>query len=185
MPFSRNQWGNGEFEKMPLGMTDFFGIRVKEVEPVFVGKTQATVAVENMSIGSYFWQETLENYNAETIGVFADTYRQGEAVITRKKNGSGYAYYMGTVPAEEGAKEFFAYLLKECDVTLAPIEVYPGIEIVTRQSDDKTYYFIFNSTDDVKQITLKQPLKQLEDDRAISDSFEMKARENCVLYQVK
>lgn len=182
MPFSRNEWGNGEFEKRPLGLTDFFGVRVKEEEPVFAGKTEAAVAVGDLKIQSYFWQETLETYDAETIGVFADTYRKGDTVIARKKNGDGYAYYMGTVPAEEGAKEFFGYLLEQCNVTLAPIEVYPGIEVVTRQSADATYYFIFNSTDDVKQIVLKQPLKCLEDGREISGVLEMKAREYIILY---
>ena len=44
MPFSRNQWGNGEFDKMPLGMTDLFAfdgdarlpISKKENEYIFV-----------------------------------------------------------------------------------------------------------------------------------------------------
>lgn len=182
MPFSRNQWGNGEFDKMPLGMTDLFGVRVKEVEPVFAGKTETTVSVGDMTVRSYFWQETLENYDAETVGVFADTYRQGDTVITRKKNGNGYAYYMGTVPAEDGAREFFGSLLEQCDVTLAPVDVYPGIEIVTRQGEDRTYYFIFNSTDDVQKIMLKQTLKKAEDDSEVSGTFEMKARENCILW---
>jgi hypothetical protein len=61
--------------------------------------------------------------------------------------------------------------------------MHPGIEIVVRQNDDKVYYFIFNSTDDVKQIQLKCAMKSVENDREISGCFEMKAREFCVLYR--
>lgn len=182
MPFSRNQWGNGEFDKMPLGMTDLFGVRVKEVEPVFVGKTKTVIAMGDVSIQSHIWQETLETHDAQTIGVFSDTYRKGQSVITCKKNGNGNAYYLGTVPTEDGAHEFYGWLLQQCNVVFAPIEMHPGIEIVVRQSDDMVYYFIFNSTDDVKQIHLKCAMKSVEDDREFSDSFEMKAREFCVLY---
>ena len=124
----------------------------------------------------------MENYDAETLGVFADSYRKGDTVMTRKKNGEGYAYYLGTVPAEEGAREFFGYLLEQSNVTLPPMEVYSGIEVVTRQSKDRTYYFIFNSTDDTQEVVLKQTFKKVEDDSEVSGVLEMKARENIVLW---
>lgn len=185
MPFSRNHWGNGEFDKMPLGMTDLFGVRVKEVEPVFVGKTDATVLFGDIQIRSAIWQETLEILDAESVGTFADTYRKDESVITCKANGKGRAYYLGTVPEQSDAHGFYRKLLSASNVSFAPIEMHSGIEIVTRQNEEKIYYFIFNSTDSQKQINLESPLKKVEDDSEVSDGFSMEPREVCVLYHSK
>lgn len=41
MGFSRDEWGSGIFEKSPVGMTEFFGMHVVEMEPVFDGQTDA------------------------------------------------------------------------------------------------------------------------------------------------
>ena len=182
MAFSRNVWGNGEFEEMPLGLTDFFGMRVKEVEPVFEDKTDATVVFDGVSFKSNIWQETLDIYSAQPIGIFADTYRKESVVMTRNKSGNGFAYYLGTVPDDENAKTVYGKILQLCSVKRAPVETVDGIDIVTRSSNDKIYYFVFNSNDEMRSVAVNQALKDYNNDEYVKDMLEIKPRGWRIVY---
>jgi len=158
LPASRNVHGNGEFESMPLGMIDFFGARVAEVEPVFAGSTEASVQAGELTFTSRYWQETLELQGAEAVGVFADTYRKGLPVITRNQYGKGCAYYIGTAPREEDAPAFFRWLADCTGVVSAPVSGPYGFDLVTRESEEGKYYFVFNSLEEPLTARLDKPL---------------------------
>ena len=145
MAFSRDEWGSGIFEKSPVGMTDFFGMHVVEMEPVFDGQTDAPVRIGELTIRSHFWQETLESEGAEVLGVFRGTYRDGWPVLTEHPYGKGSALYLGTAPAPEDAPALLRWLLERCGVSLPPVEMAYGLSVVTRFSETERYIFVFNS----------------------------------------
>ena len=145
MAFSRDEWGSGIFEKSPVGMTDFFGMHVVEMEPVFDGQTDAPVRIGELTIRSLFWQETLESEGAEVLGVFRGTYRDGWPVLTEHPYGKGSALYLGTAPAPEDAPALLRWLLERCGVSLPPVEMAYGLSVVTRFSETERYIFVFNS----------------------------------------
>jgi len=182
MAFSRNIWGNGEFESMPLGLTDLFGMRVKEVEPVFEDKNDATVSFGTVSFKSNFWQETLEINGSQSVGVYSDTYRKNMAVISCNKYSNGFAYYVGTVPDEENAEAFYGELLQRCSVQRAPIETISGVDIVTRKRNDKVYYFVFNSNDEVRNVVLSESLKDYENGDLVEDVLTISPRGLRIVY---
>lgn len=176
MAFSRNIWGNGEFEAMPLGLTDLFGMRVKEVEPVFEDKTVSTVDFDGITYKSNIWQETLEVHTAQTVGVFSDTYRKDMAVATCNESGKGFAYYIGTAPDDENANRFYEKLLQRCSVKRAPISTVAGVDIVTRSSKDKIYYFVFNSNDEKREVTVNSYLTDYYNGEVVKDTLEIAPR---------
>ncbi|MGI6672226.1 MAG: beta-galactosidase [Christensenellales bacterium] len=154
MGFSRTAWGSGIFEPSPVGMTDFFGVCVVEEEPVFPGKTEAYVAMDDIRFQTCHWQETLKNFDAEVRGTFSNTYRAGLPVISVKRHGCGYAWYFGAVPTDRDASVLWQQLLNNCGVIPSPVQMWPGLDIVTRYSDRETFHFVFNSLDDEQPVSL-------------------------------
>ena len=176
MGFSRNIWGNGEFEEMPLGLTDLFGIRVKEVEPVFEDKNEASFCFEGVTAKTSVWQETIDIKDASSIALFSDTYRLGSAVMSAKKNGMGCAYYFGTVPDDASAKAFYSKVLKMCNVEFAPMDLPSGVDVVTRKGDGKTYYFVFNSNDEKVNVNLHNTVKNYDSGDEIKNGLDIEAK---------
>lgn len=183
MAFSRNIWGNGEFEEMPLGLTDLFGIRVKEVEPVFEDKNGSTIGLGDTEFKSNIWQETLEVYDAVPLGLFADTYRKDWTVVSKKQSGKGCAYYWGTVPDEANAIKVYEKLAELCSVERAPIEMLSGIDVVTRKSENGIYYFVFNSNDQEITLNLYAPLKDYETKANIDNFIKIEPRGLRIVYK--
>ena len=159
MAFSRDEWGSGIFEKSPVGMTEFFGMHVVEMEPVFDGQTDAPVQIEDVTIRSHFWQETLESEGAAVLGTFRGTYRDGKPVLTENPYGKGRALYLGTAPAPEDAPALLKWLLNRCAVQLPPVQMDYGLSVVTRLSENERYYFVFNSLPQEQVCRLNRPLE--------------------------
>jgi beta-galactosidase len=128
---------------LPANLTEVFGITVSEVEPVF----EASRANVELCFGNslnYHWLDELECTTAEAIGTFFDTYRKGNAVITKNRYGKGTAYYMGTMIDDSAFKTLLDHITNECRTEKVPFKFPECCTVVTRVSDDKTYYFIFN-----------------------------------------
>lgn len=144
----KNIYNNGLNESLPCGLTDLFGIRIGEVEPVFEHTTSTIVLRrgEREIIGkNKYWTEVLENNGAEIIGWYQDTFRRGEAVISKNAYGRGKAYYLGTGVERELLAELLLDIIEEGDVKPVPFRVGKGIEVITRERDDgKRIYCIFN-----------------------------------------
>lgn len=176
---AKNEFNNGMFESLPCGMTDLFGIRVTEVEPV----TNETVSQVSMKIAgctvkgrNKCWTEVLEADSAEIIGTYSDTFRKGEAVASRSACGKGKAYYIGTAFEKESAKEFLACLTDECGISKGSIIPGDGIEVIKRSLDDKVVLCIFNFRSSEVSLELDKTYKDLISDKDVSGEIKLSPR---------
>ena len=69
-----------------------------------------------------------------------------------------------------------------CSVKSAPVETVEGIDIVTRSSNDKIYYFVFNSNDEMRSVAVNQALKDYNNDEYVKDMLEIKPRGWRIVY---
>lgn len=149
----------GIAESLPCGLTDLFGIRVGEVEPV-VERTAATIALDTgagtVRGGNKYWAETLEPNGAELIGTYADTFREGLGVISRNSYGSGTAYYLGTGLAPELLAELLKLALQDGSVSRVPFAVPEGVEVLARKYDQRNLYCVFNFRTESTAVELGQ-----------------------------
>jgi len=145
-------------EAMPLHMTDVFGARVGEVEPVFEN-TVSKFLIDGKEYETLYWQEFLELEGAECYSRVTDTFRANTPIITKNAYGDGDAYYVGTALSKESAQAFFKELFQEYHIEQAPIETPEGINIVTRVNDTEKYYFVFNSKNEPLTLSLFASLK--------------------------
>ncbi len=137
----------GLAESLPCGLTDLFGLRVSEVEPVFK-QTEAVVRLQldgvEYSGGNKYWTEVLEPDTAELAGVYGDTFRKGQGVIGRNSYGGGKAYYIGTGLEESLLMPLLRHLAAEAGIKRAPFAFPDGVEVIERQYQGRSLYFLFN-----------------------------------------
>ncbi|MGC8820963.1 MAG: beta-galactosidase [Fervidobacterium sp.] len=87
-------------ERAPRGLIDEFGIEVMDFGAI--GKKKANLFNKEVEID--FWQDDLQIYDAQVLGVFPD----GKPLATRKGN----RYYVASVLNENGWKEILSYVLE-------------------------------------------------------------------------
>ena len=89
------------------------------------------------------WSERVRPTSAEVVATFATGPVAGSPAITRNRFGAGTAWYVATALDEPGLAALVANVLAELAVPVST----PGLEIVTRVSDDARYLFAINHGD--------------------------------------
>lgn len=144
-------------ETLPCGLTELFGIKVNEVEPVFP-QSQAEVCItsgDKTYIGyNKYWCETLDICGAQVVAKLNNTYRKGQAVASKNLYGNGEAYYIGTSFDEASIEELFSDIIYEKNIRRVPFGVPEGVEVITRRYAGRDMYFVFNFLKHENEIVL-------------------------------
>lgn len=126
----------------PGAFRELLGIRTEEFAPLLQGET---VLLDGGSTGS-IWTEDLALEGAEPVARYADGPLAGVPAITRRRTGSGAAWYLATSLDSQGLADLVDRLLNEADVAPAAV-VPPGVEAVRRRQPDGTgFLFLINHT---------------------------------------
>ncbi|MFB5065854.1 MAG: beta-galactosidase [Candidatus Wallacebacter cryptica] len=168
----KNEYNVGIAESLPCGLTDLFGIRVGEVEPVFertVSQIAVTVGDKEYQGANKYWTETLEENGAEIIGFYADTFRKGTGVISRNNYGRGRAYYLGTALASDLMKTLAQLIIADGKITQVPFPVLPGVEVIVREYAGRKVYCIFNFCQEAVEFELGGTYTDLLNDAAVAN----------------
>ena len=172
---------------IPAGLTELFGMRVREGEPVFTDgqNTTAHIAVtldgETATGENAYWTESLELLGAEALGVYADTFRQGEPVISRHRYGAGAASYLGTWLAPAPLQRLLLHLAHTAGIQCLPFAVPTNMEVVTRWQDETPVYFVFNFQQSPSEVTLDKKYTDLLTGHTLSGKVPMGAKAFLVL----
>jgi beta-galactosidase len=150
---------------IPAGLTDLFGIRVTEGEPVMpdsVAHIALGIGDHPAPVPNQVWTESLELKGAEPVGRYVDTFRAGEVVAARNKFGNGAAWYLGTWFEEKPLSELLSEAAKSAGVERAPIHVGDNAEVITRADGKRRAYFVFNyHQEKPTTVSLNKPLRNV------------------------
>lgn len=106
--------------------------------------------------------ESVTLRGAETVATFSGGGMAGRPAVTRKRYGQGWVFYAGTDSAEDG---FYEEIAKAVGRTggLSPLITAPyGVEAVSREDSENTYYFLLNLTETTfSNIRLPQPMENV------------------------
>ncbi len=106
--------------------------------------------------------EWLVLQGAEPIATFSGEGMAGRPAITRNRYGQGWVFYVGTDCAEDGFYEALARVVGSTG-KMSPLIAAPyGVEIVSRETSDTTFYFLLNLTETAhRDIALPGPMDDM------------------------
>jgi len=128
----------------PGAFRDLLGVRVEEFAPL---AADGAVRLDDGSTG-LVWSERLTTPDAEVLATFVDGPAAGRPALTRRSvDGGGGAWYLSTRLDAPSLASLVDRVLAASGV--APVVADPGgLEVVRRSSDDGSWLFALNHTDD-------------------------------------
>lgn len=110
------------------------------------------------------WCDIIELKGASQIAEYSTGFYKQTPAITENKYGSGIAWYIGTEPGEELMEDIMTYISEVCEIeTLGTAG--NGVEMMTRESEDKVWLFVINHTNDEQVYHLHERYTLLEGER--------------------
>lgn len=126
----------------PGAFRDLLGIVVEEFFPLPRGEV---VHLDDGSTG-VLWAEQVHLQGAKTLAAHTDGPVVGSPAITRHETGGGAAWYVGTSLAPADVARLVAQVSAAAGVR-PEADVPPGVEVVRRRGDGRSYLFLLNHTD--------------------------------------
>lgn len=185
----KNVDDNAPRAEVPAGLTDLFGIRVGEGEPVLeepgrnsVSQVVADVNGNRISGPNRWWTEVLEPLGGQIFGWYEDTFRKGQPVMSHNSFGLGTAYYLGTWLDQNAMGDLLANIAHKSGVKPIPIVGDQGIEAIRRvRSNGSPFYFVFNYAQRESDVFLGEPMSEVRSGRAMTGKVTLAAKEFLVL----
>jgi Beta-galactosidase len=151
-------------ESLPAGLTELFGIRVAEVEPVFPD-TVCEVSIGGESKWkSAYWLEELEGLGASFPGRYTTSFRAGRGALSRNALGAGAAWYLGVGLKGEALAEALRAAAEEAGTWALPFELPAEVDAVSRRLGEKDTYFVLNFQGNAVSIHSSVDLRSLGGD---------------------
>lgn len=133
---------------LPTVFKDLVGAYVEEYNPIGYDIINVRFC-DGEVFKTKQWCDIIKPETAEPVAYYDEDFFKGKCAVTKNKVGKGTAFYIGTV----GEKKLYQKIVKEA-LKLSEtdfIEGIPdGIEITTRESENKKARFIFNNTNKEK-----------------------------------
>lgn len=161
----KDEHNNCIMSPLPTVYDRLVGAYVEEYDPIGHDSVDIRFA-DGEVLKAKQWCDILKTETAEPIAYYDGEYFKGKCAVTKNNVGKGTAFYIGTV----GEKKLYKKIVKEAlKLSGADFidEIPDGIEITTRESEDKKARFIFNNTD-------KEKTFELFDEKLSLKPFEMK-----------
>jgi beta-galactosidase len=146
----------GYTKSLPAGLTEVFGITVEEVEPVFpysVAHIELTANHNKLVSCDDIWSELLKG-KAEPRGVYEDSFKKGQSVVSKNYYGRGHAWYVGSNLSDEAWLALYEEASSDANIHPLRINAPQNVEIVRRKIDGKDCLFLFNFDNNPHQLEL-------------------------------
>jgi beta-galactosidase len=123
----------------PGGLRDVLGLTIPEFLPFYENQR---VLLENGAV-AHTWADEIVVGSAEVVTRFVDGPAASGPAITRNRFGAGEAWYISTRLLGDDLDSVLATALESAGVRSEPV-AHPGLEVVTRQTDDESFTFYIN-----------------------------------------
>lgn len=156
----KNEHNAGHTASLPAGLTGVFGVAVEELEPVFA---HSTANLDLMAKGRRFttpdgmWSELLGG-EAEPRGVYSDSYKKGQCVVSKNRYGKGLAWYIGTNLSGEAWRALYEEAAEEAGIRPLRLEAPPMVEIIRRKFEGRDCLFLLNFDKEAHSLALPAPM---------------------------
>ena len=110
------------------------------------------------------WCDMITLKGAQQIAEYSTGFYKQTPAVTENKYGNGTAWYIGTEPGEELMEDIMTYITSTCGIETLGTAA-DGVEMMTRESDEKLWLFVINHTGDEQVYHLHGMYTLLEGER--------------------
>jgi len=174
----------------PGKLRDILGIWVEESDALPEGE-ENSFTYDGKSMPAKVLCDIIRPEGAEVLGRYEKDFYSGEAVITKNSFGEGKAYYVGTESGEGFYDRLIYDITKEKGISgvMDPAEgrdgfseeMFDGLEITRRFSEDKEYTFIINHSKDDRSAVLDKDGTELLSGRSLKKGEKLTLKHNDVM----
>jgi beta-galactosidase len=132
----------------PGGLRDVLGLTIPEFLPFYENQH---VLLESGAV-AHTWADEIVVGSAEVVTRFVDGPAASGPAITRNRFGAGEAWYISTRLLGDDLDSVLATALESAGVRSEPV-AHPGLEVVTRQTDDESFTFYINHSPSDARVT--------------------------------
>ena len=137
----------------PGAFRELLGVRTTEFLPLLEGQQVQVEGLADSPVTADTWTEDLELAGAEAIASHVDGPAAGHPAITRRRVGSGTAWYVATRLDARGTDRLVERLVAETGVVRLP-GAAPLVEVTRRVSDEASWLFVINHGDEPADIDI-------------------------------
>lgn len=133
------------------------GIRVEEIAPSGDDAPIPVATSDGTPLAARAWADVVALEGAEPLAHFAAGFYAGRPAMTRNRFGQGLGYYIATWPDQAGLAWLLEQIYAEAGLR-ADLVVPPGVELVRRETPDRTLTYLLNHTGERVAVELPEPL---------------------------
>ena len=148
----------------PGKLRNLLGIWVEEIDALPHGK-ENQFTYKGSTYPARLLCDIIHLEGAKALSFYETDFYAHTPVLTRNKQGNGYAYYVGT----RGNQAFYECFIQDIckEQQIAPVLQTPkGVEVVKRIKGEDIYLFILNHTEETKTFVLEEGGYDLIGERA-------------------
>ncbi len=136
----------------PGALRDLLGVRVEEFVPLERDVVLTLDGPAGMHGAADTWAEDLALRGAEAVAGFRDGPLPGTPALTRHEVGTGTAWYLATRTDAPTTAYVVERLLQEAGIAGSGLP--PGVEVVRRTGEGRSYAFVLNHTGNEVQVPM-------------------------------
>ena len=164
----------------PYEMSDMFGLRVVEFDPLPPGEeNHITIKGGFPTTGLHsarLWCDIIEPDTCQVLGTYAQDFYAGKPAVTMNQFGEGRAIYVGTMCSPPFYYDLVTWLRQLCGI--APLLRVPDqIEVSMRVRDDYRIYFLLNHHPQSVHVQFFKPVRDCLTGRIISGGHDIPAKD--------
>ena len=148
--------------ELPGRLGELCGIEVPEYDCLL--ETTGGVLYGKKEYEIEKWCDIIALKGANQIAEYSTGFYKQTPAITENKYGSGTTWYIGTEPGDELMEDIMTYITHACEIETLGTAA-DGVEMMTRESDEKVWLFVINHTADEQVYHLHGMYTLLEGER--------------------
>jgi beta-galactosidase len=140
----------------PVPFRDLLGILVEEYVPYAESQSNTFCTDDGQKIQCSLWSDVIRLDGARALATYEGDYYANRPAITRNHFGKGTAFYLGTVPDQDGM-EWLLEQSRQAAGIQAVANSPEGVELVRRTDGTHTWLFALNHLNEEVRLPLDQP----------------------------
>lgn len=132
----------------PAPFRDMLGLLVEEYAPYPEMLTNTIRTTNGESFECTLWSDVIHLKNTKAIASYEQDYYAGSAAVTHNTFGKGNAFYVGTVPDNNGMQWLIEQVCKTAGIQPVSTNAPAGVELLHRTNGASSFIFALNHSNE-------------------------------------